>query len=384
MPGPIHSLSPSPQLTSQPAQLAPHSASPADQDAQFIRSFNVPARLDQLAAKGLAGPDLRVVADAVNQWLSQGQGVAALRQQTLDLQNHPLRKADIPVGSILVRKEDFPQTTAQARTLMLQNVEGLNGIAGNTGDPNASHVLLWTAGDGNPVRSRPGQAGTVPEQVEARGGDHMQIQALAVQPGQYWVYAPKDRNVGDWAAQIGQMWEKVPYSRTSLGTAIKPTDQYTRMTAQARSDLVEVARDPFTASPAHARPAQDGHFESMTGKPRAPGECCSSFIVRLFQVAQAQVDLAQNRESRPGSLARAEKMTDQEIDAQLHQSVQNMSGLTANNADGMSPRSVEHFVRTGLDSRGEPQFGFKGVLDVKPQDVPYTEQEHHARPSVPV
>ncbi|AEK64177.1 hypothetical protein [Collimonas fungivorans] len=341
----------------------------------FTNISQLDAKMDEMVAKGkftVTEADT-VIKSQMQTWLKKPGTEAALHTQATQSFTHKIGKEDLFPGCILVRKESIPESKAHAFSLGLQMVPDLNGIENNQGDDNCFHIMMWAHDQHNPVKTELDGKGEA-EQLEARGGlgtsNTMRVQASSIQEGQYWVYKPTDRNVGDWAAQAGQMWQDVPYSKTILGTSMKPGDKFTKFTDAAQKDILRVASDPFTHAPPQAQPSDGVHFLSMTPKERTPGEICSSVAVRLYQAAHAQIALANQVEKNQ------ELPTDDEAEAMLEKIVSEFTGLMANNAEGVSPKSVEHFCKVGKTAEGEPQFNFLGVLTVDAKDVLYPEARY--------
>ncbi|WP_442783898.1 hypothetical protein [Collimonas fungivorans] len=341
----------------------------------FTNISQLDAKMDEMVAKGkftVTEADT-VIKSQMQTWLKKPGTEAALHTQATQSFTHKIGKEDLFPGCILVRKESIPESKAHAFSLGLQMVPDLNGIENNQGDDNCFHIMMWAHDQHNPVKTELDGKGEA-EQLEARGGlgtsNTMRVQASSIQEGQYWVYKPTDRNVGDWAAQAGQMWQDVPYSKTILGTSMKPGDKFTKFTEAAQKDILRVASDPFTHAPPQAQPSDGVHFLSMTPKERTPGEICSSVAVRLYQAAHAQIALANQVEKNQ------ELPTDDEAEAMLEKIVSEFTGLMANNAEGVSPKSVEHFCKVGKTAEGEPQFNFLGVLTVDAKDVLYPEARY--------
>lgn len=352
----------------------------------FTHASQLDAKMDEMVVKGkftVKDADTVKVKDTldlvkyvkgqVQTWLKKPGTEAALHTQATQAFTHKIGKEDLFPGCILVRKESIPESKAHAFSLGLQMVPNLNGIEDNKGDDNCFHIMMWAHDKQNPVKTELDGKGEA-EQLEARGGlgtsNTMRVQASSIQDGQYWVYKPTDKNVGDWAAQAGQMWQDVPYSKTILGTSMKPGDKFTKFTEAAKKDILQVASDPFTHTPPQAQPSDGAHFLSMTPKERTPGEICSSVAVRLYQAAHAQIALAKQVEKNQ------ELPTDDEAEAMLEKIVSEFTGLMANNAEGVSPKSVEHFCKVGKTAEGEPQFNFLGVLTVDAKDVLYPEARY--------
>ncbi|RMR37506.1 HopBD2 [Pseudomonas syringae pv. coriandricola] len=137
------------------------------------------------------------------------QGVAAIA-------NDKLKKTDLSPGDILILL-DQPDNTCFTHKIIKtgQLLPSLSALRTNKGDPALVHSVIWSKTQKNPDKLEANGKGE-PEIVQMRGGNQQSSLSGPVQKGLYKVYSPKDKNLGDWAAQIGQMWsadKKVPYSK---------------------------------------------------------------------------------------------------------------------------------------------------------------------------
>lgn len=200
-----------------------------------------------------------------------------------------------------------------------------------------------------------------PQVVDARGGlgetNIMAVQPTALQAGTYWVYRPTDTHLGDIAAQVGMRWAdegKVPYGAKELSQMGKPTDEFIKFDDEAKEDVVSFARDAFEANPKWAENPPDSHWREKKGA------ACSSLIPKTYQAAKLRIELARKVEAG-------------DTDAELEDGLNSLTGLLAYKSNGISPRTLEHFMFTGKNADGSPQFKPLGALTMKQEDVLYEE-----------
>ena len=235
--------------------------------------------------------------------------------------NNRLDKADLSAGDILLLV-DQPQNTSLTHQLIKlgQRLPTLSPLRRNNGDCKVVHAVMWSKRPNSAAKLDLNGAGES-EIVEMRGGTKLSSSSSAVRQGLYKVYSPIDKNLGDWAAQVGQVWSVeggIPYS--------KP-----------RSVLSIVRNSNFKAA---ANAASD-HYASQAfeNQPRFPskGSFCSHFVLAAYQAAAKNIGVE-------------------------------LTGALKVDAQGTSVRTLEHFLKE--DKQG---FEFKGYLKVEPKDVLYQE-----------
>ncbi|WP_256243843.1 hypothetical protein [Pseudomonas sp. MIACH] len=235
--------------------------------------------------------------------------------------NARLNKADLSAGDILLLM-DQPQNTAMSHRLIKlgQRLPALSVLRRNGGDAELVHALMWSKRPNNGAKLGPSAEGES-EIVEMRGGSKLSSSSSAVRQGLYKVYSPKDKNLGDWAAQVGQVWSVeggIPYSKPQSALSVLRNSNFKENAAAASE---RYANQAFENEP---RLLKKGSF-------------CSHFVLAAYQAAAKNIGVE-------------------------------LSGALKVDAQGTSVRTLEHFLKE--DKQG---FDFKGYLNVEPQDVLYQE-----------
>ncbi|WP_222102772.1 hypothetical protein [Robbsia andropogonis] len=229
-----------------------------------------------------------------------------------------LKKADLIPGDILLLIDE-PHDTEKLHKIIIagQKLEGLSMMRKNVGKASVVHAILWTRNSHNPVATEPGGMGDS-EVVEMRGGG---IMDTALRKGLYQVYRPKDKNIGDWAAQIAMLWSserKIPYNAVK---SAKSVTRFSNFGPLAIASAKKYSKDAFDANP----------------KWGSGGAFCSHLILATYQAA------AQNTGTP-------------------------LSGALKVDAKGCSVRTLSHFLKKDTN-----QFDFSGHLRIKPDDVLFPE-----------
>ena len=240
---------------------------------------------------------------------------------------------------------------------------------------------------------------------EARGGkgttNAMRVLNHAVQDGDYWIYQDEitdaqqeksdDVRHGEAVATISEMLEGLTYSATVLGATMYSDDRFRELDSGAKKDIKKnvtdlAARSQLgitheTARYSEQRTRENNHAGSgarKKGVTRVGGESCSSYLVRLSQSAALQMALYKNMEQhvrnfdRDHDLDRTAGLSDdvtkekmklvrskmnekfapnedgslnRHVEEFLDQEIEKLTGLADNSAEGVSPRTVEHFCR---------------------------------------
>ena len=359
----------------------------------------------------------------VSAWLNAPDTLRQIARQNYELRHHPLAKSHMLPGDILLRKETPPQSIAHATTLQFQTKPNLNGIEPNRGDHNIFHVAQWI-GDPSDVHMDPfleiaearGGLGTT---------NAMRVLAHSIQAGQYWVYRanpeyglPKDACtlianrfannaergsvgplLGKAASVVAEEFaaNKERYSKTILSTSFRSGNDFSELTDLRKEDAIRLAADPSQMPHTGWTSDSDRFFEVRTQENEAKkevegyvpksviregGDTCSSFVVRTNQTAALQIAAAAEAErvlgvnpdaAYPSEPARTrlreaiqptpEGEVNENLKKKLTDTLTGIGGLLANNAEGIAPKTVEHFCRD------EHDFKFVGVLTVAPADV---------------
>lgn len=370
----------------------------------------------------------------VNAWLNAPGTLTQIARQKFEIQHKSIQKADMRPGDILLRKEIPPQSFAHATTLKFQTKSNLNGIEPNNGDHNVFHVSLWI-GDTHEPDMDP-----FVEIAEARGGlgttNTMRVVAQSIQTGQYSVYrarpeyglskearklllerfaqeassAPAVLLLGKASSVVAEIFaEKVgPYSKSTLSTSMRNDAKFTVLTEPRKQDAIRLAADPHQMSHVGTTSDTDVYRDIRTAENEANGtnksvvrdggDSCSTFIVRTAQTAALQIaassklDILRSAQPESAILSESERDTigtairptedgdvNDEMKEILAETLSSIGGLLANNAEGIAPKTVEHFCRDTHD------FIFVGVLTVEPCDVLREEKRFDAdgRPIMP-
>ncbi|WP_235668501.1 hypothetical protein [Pseudomonas coronafaciens] len=233
--------------------------------------------------------------------------------------NEKLKKADLSPGDILILL-DQPDNTGLTHKIIKtgQLLPSMSLLRNNKGDPALVHAVMWSKTQKNPDKLEANGTGE-PEVVQMRGGKQQSSLSGPVQQGLYKVYSPKNKNLGDWAAQIGQMWsadKKIPYSKLKC--------------------VLSVVRDSGFKSGGKAASEKYG-TQAFENLPRIKGAFCSHFVLAAYQAAAKQIGAPFN-------------------------------GALKVDAEATSVRTLEHYLKK--DSEG---FDFKGYLKIEPEDVIYKE-----------
>ncbi|WP_229610999.1 hypothetical protein [Pseudomonas syringae] len=250
--------------------------------------------------------------DTTTQEITAVQGVAAVA-------NGNLKKSDLSPGDILILI-DQPDNTCLTHKIIKtgQLIPSMSPLRNNKGDPALVHTVMWSKTQKNPDKLEASGTGE-PEVVQMRGGKQQSSLSGPVQQGLYKVYSPKDKNLGDWAAQIGQMWsadKKIPYSKLKC--------------------VLSVVRNSGFKSGGKASSEKYG-AQAFENSPRISGAFCSHFVLAAYQAAAKQIGTP-------------------------------FKGALKVDAEATSVRTLEHSLKK--DDEG---FDFKGYLKIEPEDVIYKE-----------
>ncbi|MBL9196699.1 hypothetical protein VB151_14820 [Xanthomonas fragariae] len=248
--------------------------------------------------------------------VSSRQGVNEVRGVSAVF-NSKLKKSDLAAGDILILIDQPDNTTCTHQLIKIgQSLPSLSFLRNNAGDPALVHAVMWSKRRNNVGRmtvNGPGES----EIVEMRGGTQLSSSSGPIRQGMYKVYSPKDKNLGDWAAQIGQIWsaeEKIRYS--------KP-----------KSVLSILRNSNFNGGAKRASEKYAG--QAFENKPRIRGSFCSHFILAAYQAAAANIRIP-------------------------------FSGALRVDAEATSVRTMEHFLKEDKQA-----FEFKGYLKIEPADLLY-------------
>ncbi len=350
-------------------------------------------------------------------WLNASGALAQIQKQQLDLQHRSITKEAMLPGDILLRKESPPQSVAHATTLKFQTTQNLNGIEPNHGDHNIFHVALWIGDKSDRTRDES------IEIAEARGGlgttNAMRVLAHSIQTGQYWVYRahpgyglPQDacNEIREHLAQsmaaisAGPLLGKVSsvfaalfafmeerYSSTALSTSMRADGKFSQLTLQRIQDAIRLAANPSAMS--HVGPTSDSNTfreirtlenvgrKDPKGVTRKGGDSCSTLIPRVLQTAALQIaafnaiqKLIEEADGKPLDDEAKEKIASKIAptdDGDINDffkdlfanTLNEIGGLLAKNAEGIAPKTIEHFCRN------EKNFEFVGVLNVASDEV---------------
>ncbi|MCJ2373699.1 hypothetical protein [Pseudomonas sp. RGM 3321] len=233
--------------------------------------------------------------------------------------NGKLKKSDLSPGDILILIDQTDNTCLTHKIIKTgQLLPSMSPLRNNKGDPALVHSVMWSKTQNNPDKLEPNGAGD-PEVVQMRGGKQQSSLSGPVQQGLYKVYSPKDKNLGDWAAQIGQMWsadKKIPYSKLKC--------------------VLSVVRNSGFKNGGKAASEKYG-AQAFENSPRIRGAFCSHFVLAAYQAAAKQIGTP-------------------------------FTGALKVDAEATSVRTLEHYLKK--DSEG---FDFKGYLKIEPEDVIYKE-----------
>ncbi|WP_248748450.1 hypothetical protein [Pseudomonas sp. MWU15-20650] len=235
--------------------------------------------------------------------------------------NERLDKTDLSAGDILLLV-DQPQNTNLTHQLIKlgQRLPALSPLRRNNGDCELVHAVMWSKRPNNAAKLDVNGAGES-EIVEMRGGTKRSSSSSAVRQGLYKVYSPKDKNLGDWAAQVGQVWSVeggIPYSKPHT--------------------ILSIVRNSGFKTAAKAASAQYAS-QAFENRPRFPskGSFCSHFVLAAYQAAAKNMGIE-------------------------------LTGALKVDAQGTSVRTLEHFLKE--DKQG---FEFKGYLKIESKDALYQE-----------
>ncbi|WP_438869343.1 hypothetical protein [Pseudomonas sp. L1(2025)] len=231
--------------------------------------------------------------------------------------NEKLKKADLSAGDILILIDQPDNTTSTHQIIKIgQNLPSLSLLRKNTGDPALVHAVMWSKRENNAGRTTANGSGES-EIVEMRGGNQLSSSSGPIRKGMYKVYSPKDKDLGDWAAQVGQVWsaeKKVPYSKSKTVLSVLRNSSFKEGAKQASENYASQA------------------FENA---PKIRGSFCSHFILAAYQAAAANMGIP-------------------------------LSGALKVDAEATSVRTLEHFLKEDKQA-----FEFKGYLKIDPTDLPY-------------
>jgi hypothetical protein len=355
--------------------------------------------------------------DNIATWLSAKDALAQIQKQQLDLQQQPITKDAMLPGDILLRKESPPQSAAHAMTLKFQTKQNLNGFEPNNGDHNIFHAALWIGDKSDRTMD------TSKEIAEARGGlgttNAMRVLAHSIQTGHYWVYRadpkyglPQDtceeirefltrsaasKEAGPLLGKVSSVFAELfsfmqeRYSSTALSTSMRPDAKFSKLTRERVQDAIWLAANPSAMS--HVGPTSDTKFfrdirtlenakdNLNKSVDRKGGDSCSTLIPRVLQTAALQIaafnaiqKLIEEADGKSLDAAAREKIAskiapteDGDINDFFKELFANtldeIGGLLANNAEGIAPKTIEHFCRD------ENNFNFVGVLSVTSDQV---------------
>lgn len=225
--------------------------------------------------------------------------------------NDKLKKNDLLPGDILMLIDRPDNTTLTHQLIKIgQLLPSLSLLRHNIGDAALVHAVMWSKGKNNAGRMTLNSFGE-PEIVEMRGGTQLSSFSGPVRHGTYKVYSPKDKNLGDWAAQIAQIWSverNIPYSKTKSVMSILRNSNFKSAARRASEKYVIQA------------------FENESG---IRGSFCSHFILAAYQAAAINVGVA-------------------------------LRGAFKVDAKATSVRTLEHFLK-----KDRQLFYFKGYLKVE-------------------
>ncbi|MFA0949289.1 hypothetical protein [Xanthomonas fragariae] len=231
--------------------------------------------------------------------------------------NSKLKKTDLSAGDILILIDQPDNTTCTHQLIKIgQSLSSLSLLRNNTGDPALVHAVMWSKRGNNTGRmtaNGPGES----EIVEMRGGTQLSSSSGPIRQGMYKVYSPKDKNLGDWAAQIGQIWsaeKKILYS--------KPKSVFSILRNSSFNGGAKRASEKYAG-------------QAFENKPRIRGSFCSHFILAAYQAAPANIGIP-------------------------------FSGALRVDAEATSVRTMEHFLK-----EDEQAFDFKGYLKIEPANLLY-------------
>ncbi|WCM89839.1 hypothetical protein [Acidovorax sp. NCPPB 3576] len=211
----------------------------------------------------------------------------------------------------------------------------------NRGEHNIIHAALWTK---NPKHAGNTQAcgEGEPEVVEAHVGNSKKTHAVigtAIAKGEYFVYRPKNENLGDWASQIAMVWSSkrnVPYS---LGKVVKAglkslTEKGSNFNSVANARAEMYMNEAFDANPSWKK---EGSF-------------CSHLVIAAYQAAFLNLEQLEEGGSKESS----------SIESKLSQHTEfNV------NASRTTPLNLHHLLQNG------DAFEQIGKIKISKSDVLY-------------
>lgn len=233
---------------------------------------------------------------------------------TARVHDERLQKHDLTAGDILILVDEANNTNAILRLIKMgQKLPSLSMLRSNRGSPALVHAIMWCKRPNNPSRTPISHGET--EIVEMRAGNQLSSSSGPVRQGLYKVYSPTDKTLGDWAAQIGQIWsydQSIPYSKPLAALSVIRNSNF--------------GSGAETASHKYSK-------EAFNNRPQITGSFCSHFVIAAYQAAVRQLKISNTRTL--------------DVDARA-----------------TSVRTLEHFIKSDVEN-----FEFKGYLRINPEDV---------------
>ncbi len=231
--------------------------------------------------------------------------------------NIKLQKEDITAGDVLILLDQQSNTTTNHQLIKVgQKLVVLSLLRNNKGDPALVHAVMWSKRSNNPGRTSINSSGES-EIVEMRGGMQLSSNSGPIRQGLYKVYSPKNKDLGDWAAQVGQAWsadQSVPYSKTKSVLSVLRNSNFGERASKA---------------------SQSYSKEAFENRPQISGAFCSHFIIAAYQAAASRMGIPYSEALK--------------VDA-----------------EATSVRTLEHFLKADKDN-----FEFKGMLNISAEEVLY-------------
>lgn len=231
-------------------------------------------------------------------------------EQVAAVKNNTLQKSDLSPGDILLLV-DQPDNTSLTHKIIKngQRLPALSILRQNKGEPCLVHALMWSKTQKNPQPAEE-KAAAEPEIVEMAGRNLNSSISGNLRGGLYKVYSPKDKNLGDWAAQIGLMWSDergISYSK--------------------RKSVLSVVKNSSFKSIADKESARYG-MHAFENNPPIRGAFCSHFVLATYQAAAKNIGLP-------------------------------FTGALKVDAEATSVRTLEHFLKKDREN-----FEYKGYLKI--------------------
>jgi hypothetical protein len=157
-----------------------------------------------------------------------------------------LGHADLLPGDILLVLAKPPRLTLLRRIIQFGQWLGawLTGQS-SAGCASIVHAAIWTRAPGSGS-----QAALEPQLVEAGGDTTWNVAGANVSPDHYLVYRPRDRNRGDWAAQVAMCWADRRQIRYNILCAALSAFVRPRYCLHAARRAAAYARQAFEPMPA--------------------------------------------------------------------------------------------------------------------------------------